>query len=150
YADLRGFTRIRPRPASEPGSALASSFKGFSASWGGWALGHVLALGRSAYIRAIRASPWQKLPLHDPRPERQPRVRPRLIAGGRGGPLAADFRGTASMQPMRLDNASLSPIQLRSLQAPPPPVAESANAPALQPLQGRHEPAYHPQLAALT
>ena len=54
------------------------------------------------------------------------------------------------MQPMRLDNDSLSPIQLRSLQAPPPPVAEAANAPALQPLQGRHEPAYHPQLAALT
>ena len=52
------------------------------------------------------------------------------------------------MQPMRLDNDSLSPIQLRSLQAPPP-VAEAANAPALQPLQGRHEPAYHPQLAAL-
>ena len=47
----------------------------------------------------------------------------------------------------RLDNDSAA-IQLRSL-PPPPPAAEAANAPTLQPLQGRHEPAYHPQLAGL-
>ncbi|GGK16436.1 lipase family protein [Luteimonas terricola] len=49
----------------------------------------------------------------------------------------------------RLDNDSASSIHLRSLQSAPPPAAQAANAPALQPLQGRHEPSYHPQLSAL-
>ncbi|MGY1531334.1 lipase family protein [Luteimonas sp. A649] len=49
----------------------------------------------------------------------------------------------------RLDNDSAAGIHLRSLQAAPPPTAPAANAPALQPLQGRHEPSYHPQLSAL-
>ena len=48
----------------------------------------------------------------------------------------------------RLDNDSSSALHLRSLQAAPPPAA-AANAPAMQPLQGRHEPAWHPQLSAL-
>src|SRR5690554_2940508 len=49
----------------------------------------------------------------------------------------------------RLDNDPASGIHLRSLQAAPPPAAQAANAPALQPLQGHHEPGYHPQLSAL-
>ena len=50
----------------------------------------------------------------------------------------------------RLDHDASSALQLRGLQhAPPPPPPEAANAPALQPLQGRHEPGYHPQLGAL-
>lgn len=52
----------------------------------------------------------------------------------------------------RLDNDSTSALHLRGLQPSPPPPAppEAANAPALQPLQGRHEPGYHPQLGALS
>lgn len=51
----------------------------------------------------------------------------------------------------RLDHDATSALQLRGLQSPPPPPpsSEAANAPALQPLQGRHEPGYHPQVAAL-
>ncbi|MBJ6979793.1 Mbeg1-like protein [Luteimonas sp. MC1895] len=49
----------------------------------------------------------------------------------------------------RLDHDSSSALHLRRLQPAPPPPPEAANAPALQPLQGRHEPGYHPQLGAL-
>lgn len=48
----------------------------------------------------------------------------------------------------RLDNDSSAATPLR-LQPLSPPPAAAAEAPALQPLQGRHEPAWHPQLAAL-
>ena len=48
----------------------------------------------------------------------------------------------------RLDNDSAAGIHLRSLQAAPPPTAPAANAPALQPLQGRHDE-LPPQLSAL-
>src|SRR5690606_4137922 len=81
-----------------------------------------------------------------------PRVRPRLNRGGGSGPLAADSCGTAPMLHARLGNDSTSALHLRGLQPSPPPPAppEAANAPALQPLQGRHEPGYHPQLGALS
>lgn len=52
------------------------------------------------------------------------------------------------MQPLRLDLDALSAAQPRGL-PPAAPAADAAMAPAVQPLQGRHEPAYHPQLAAL-
>ncbi|MGY0652845.1 Mbeg1-like protein [Luteimonas sp. A537] len=53
------------------------------------------------------------------------------------------------MQLMRLDNDSASAVHLHKLRQAPPPAADAANAPAAQPLQGRHEPAYHPQMSAL-
>ena len=49
----------------------------------------------------------------------------------------------------RLDNDQTAVAHLRTLQATPPPMADAANAPAMQPLQGRHEPGWHPQLAGL-
>ncbi|MEN1972353.1 Mbeg1-like protein [Luteimonas sp. MJ204] len=54
------------------------------------------------------------------------------------------------MQPMRLDTDSASAVHLHRLRQAPPPATDAANAPAAQPLQGRHEPAYHPQLSALS
>src|SRR5690606_40767433 len=80
----------------------------------------------------------------------RPRVCPRLNAAATGGPLAADPRWTAVMQPMRLDTDSASAVHLHRLRQAPPPATDAANAPAAQPLQGRHEPAYHPQLSALS
>ena len=46
----------------------------------------------------------------------------------------------------RLDNDPASALPLRAPLAAPP-LAGAANAPSVQPLQGRHEPGYHPQLA---
>lgn len=54
------------------------------------------------------------------------------------------------MQPMRLDNDAIHATHLPRQQPAPPPVADAASAPAMQPLQGRHEPSWHPQLAALS